>query len=142
MSLSTLPEALLERWFAKDEVFRLIALDGAVAPSVIDVVEHAVVIGDMTKPWGLGGLRVGWIARRNQALLKLVSAARDYSSICGNAPGEFLAEVTLRHRERVMAPRLAAARVNRQRLADAFQGLMQHWHVIDLVVCLGHMDYR
>ena len=112
-----------------DEVFRLIALDGAVAPSVIDVVEHAVVIGDMTKPWGLGGLRVGWIASRNQALLKLVSAARDYSSICGNAPGEFLAEVTLRHRERVMAPRLAAARVNRQRLADALTESQRslHW---------------
>lgn len=102
-----------------DEVFRLIALDGAAAPSFIDVVEDAVVIGDMTKPWGLGGLRVGWIASRDQALLKLVSAARDYSSICGNAPGEFLAEVTLRHSEKLIAPRLSTARVNRERLADA-----------------------
>jgi aspartate/methionine/tyrosine aminotransferase len=102
-----------------DEVFQLIELDGAAAPSFIDVVEDAVVIGDMTKPWGLGGLRVGWIASRNQTLLKLVSAARDYSSICGNAPGEFLAEVTLRQAERVIAPRLAAARVNRERLAEA-----------------------
>jgi aspartate/methionine/tyrosine aminotransferase len=112
-----------------DEVFRLSALDGAVAPSVIDVVEHAVVIGDMTKPWGLGGLRVGWIASRNQALLQQVSAARDYSTVCGNAPGEFLAEVTLRHPAQVMAPRLAAARVNRQRLADAITGSQSglHW---------------
>jgi len=108
--------------FVSDEVFRLIALDGTAAPSVIDVVEQAVVIGDMTKPWGLGGLRVGWIASRNQALLKVVSAARDYSTICGNAPGEFLAEVTLHHREQVIAPRLASARVNRQRLADAITG--------------------
>jgi aspartate/methionine/tyrosine aminotransferase len=112
-----------------DEVFRLITFDSAAAPSVIDVVEDSVVIGDMTKPWGLGGLRVGWIASRNQALLKLVSAARDYSSMCGSAPGEFLAEVTLRHPERIMAPRLAAARVNRQRLADALTGSQRalHW---------------
>ncbi len=112
-----------------DEVFRLSALDGAAAPSVIDVVEHAVVIGDMTKPWGLGGLRVGWIASRNHELLKFVSAARDYSTVCGNAPGEFLAEVTLRHPAQIMAPRLAAARVNRQRLADAITGSQGalHW---------------
>jgi aspartate/methionine/tyrosine aminotransferase len=112
-----------------DEVFRLSALDGTAAPSVIDVVEHAVVIGDMTKPWGLGGLRVGWIASRNQALLQQVSAARDYSTVCGNAPGEFLAEVALRHPAQVMAPRLAAARVNRQRLADAITGSQGalHW---------------
>jgi aspartate/methionine/tyrosine aminotransferase len=107
----------------------LIALDGAAAPSVIDVVEQAVVKGDMTKPWGLGGLRVGWIASRNQALLKLVSAARNYSSRCGSDPGEFLAEVTLRQTERIMAPRLAAARVNRQRLADSLTGSQSalHW---------------
>ncbi len=112
-----------------DEVFRLIALDGAAAPSVIDVVEQAVVIGDMTKPWGLGGLRVGWIASRDLALLQQVSAARDYASICGNAPGEFLAEVTLRHPAQVIAPRLAAARVNRQHLADAITGSQGalHW---------------
>lgn len=112
-----------------DEVFRLIALDGAAAPSVIDSIEHAVVIGDMTKPWGLGGLRVGWIASHNQALLQRVSAARDYSTVCGNAPGEFLAEVALRHPVQVMAPRLAAARVNRQRLADAITGSQSalHW---------------
>jgi aspartate/methionine/tyrosine aminotransferase len=108
--------------FVSDEVFRLIALDGAPAPSVIDVIEHAAVIADMTKPWGLGGLRVGWIASRDLALLQRVSAARDYSTMCGSAPGEFLAEVTLRHASQVIAPRLAAARINLQRLADAIEG--------------------
>jgi aspartate/methionine/tyrosine aminotransferase len=107
----------------------LIALDGVTAPSVIDVIEDAVVIGDMTKPWGLGGLRVGWVASRNPKLLQRVSAARDYSTLCGSAPGEFLAEVALRHVEQVMAPRLNAARVNLQRLADAITNSKKsiHW---------------
>jgi aspartate/methionine/tyrosine aminotransferase len=88
-----------------------------------------VVIGDMTKPWGLGGLRVGWIASRNAEILKRVSAARDYSTMCGSAPGEFLAEVALRHAQEVMAPRLAAARINRQRLTDAIASSQKpiHW---------------
>lgn len=105
--------------FVSDEVFRLIALDGKTAPSVIDVIENAVVIGDMTKPWGLGGLRVGWVASRNPELLERISSARDYSTLCGNAPGEFLAEVALRHVEQVIAPRLNAARINLQRLTEA-----------------------
>ncbi len=68
-----------------DEVFRLIALDGEPMPSIVDLVDHAVSIGDMTKPWGLGGLRVGWIASRQHELLQRISAARDYSTMC-NSP--------------------------------------------------------
>ncbi len=113
-----------------DELFRLIALDGEPTPSIIDVTENAIGIGDMTKPWGLGGLRIGWIASRNHQLLQRVSEARDYSTMCSSAPGEFLAEVALRHASQLIAPRLAAARTNREQLAQViaqakayFQGL-------------------
>jgi len=101
-----------------DEVFRPIALDDESLPSVVDVVENAVSIGDMTKPWGLGGLRVGWIASRRHELLDLLSSARDYSTMCSSAPGSFLAELALRHSTQIMAPRLAAARENRNLLTD------------------------
>jgi aspartate/methionine/tyrosine aminotransferase len=102
-----------------DEVFRLIALDGEPTPSIVDLVEHAVSIGDMTKPWGLGGLRVGWVASRQHELLQRISAARDYSTMCNSAPAAFLAELALRHWKHVRAPRLAAARTNRDQLAEA-----------------------
>jgi aspartate/methionine/tyrosine aminotransferase len=105
--------------FVCDEVFRLIVPGGTPATSAIDVVENAVEIADMTKPWGLGGLRVGWLASRDQALLQKVSAARAYATMCSSAPGEFLAEVALRHAARLIAPRLAAADTNRQLLAQA-----------------------
>src|SRR6266705_3467751 len=102
-----------------DEVFRLITLDDEPLPSVVDVVENAVSIGDMTKPWGLGGLRVGWVASRRHELLDLLSSARDYSTMCSSAPGSFLAELALRHSSQIIAPRLAAARANRNRLTEA-----------------------
>lgn len=101
-----------------DEVFRPIALDDDAVPSIVDVVENAVSIGDMTKPWGLGGLRVGWIASRRHELLDLLSSARDYSTMCSSAPGSFLAELALRHSTHIMAPRLAAARENLNLLTD------------------------
>ena len=100
-----------------DEVFRLISLDGEVLPSIVDVVENAISIGDMTKPWGLGGLRVGWIASRSHGLLEVLSSARDYSTMCCSAPGAFLAELALRHSDQIIAPRLQAARDNLAHLA-------------------------
>ncbi|HET8840656.1 MAG TPA: aminotransferase class I/II-fold pyridoxal phosphate-dependent enzyme, partial [Ktedonobacteraceae bacterium] len=110
-----------------DEVFRLIALDGEPIPSIIDVVENAVCIGDMAKPWGLGGLRVGWIASRNHHLLQSVSQARDYSTMCSSAPGEFLAEVALRHASQLIAPRLTAARDNRMQLSQTIEQARAHF---------------
>ncbi len=110
-----------------DELFRLIALDGEPAPSIIDVAENALCIGDMTKPWGLGGLRVGWIASRNHQLLQRVSEARDYSTMCSSAPGEFLAEVGLRHASQLIAPRLATARANRELLAQTIAQAQAHF---------------
>ncbi len=101
-----------------DEVFRLIALNDEAVPSLVDVIENAVSIGDMTKPWGLGGLRVGWIASRRHELLDLLSSARDYSTMCSSAPGSFLAELALRHSTQLIAPRLAAARDNRNLLTN------------------------
>jgi aspartate/methionine/tyrosine aminotransferase len=110
-----------------DELFRLIALDGEPAPSIIDVAEHAICIGDMTKPWGLGGLRVGWIGSHDRKLLQRVSEARDYSTMCSSAPGEFLAEVALRHAAQLIAPRLATARTNRELLAQTIAQASAHF---------------
>ena len=110
-----------------DELFRLISLDGEPTPSIIDVAVDAICIGDMTKPWGLGGLRVGWIASRNHQLLQRVSHARDYSTMCSSAPGEFLAEVALRHASQLIAPRLAAARTNREQLTQLIAQASAHF---------------
>ena len=111
-----------------DEVFRLIALDGEPSPSIIDVTADAISIGDMSKPWGLGGVRTGWIASRNHQLLQRLSEARDYSTMCSSAPGEFLAEVALRHASQLIAPRLTAARTNRERLAQVIAQAREHFH--------------
>lgn len=110
-----------------DELFRLIALDGEPAPSIIDVTEKGICIGDMTKPWGLGGLRVGWLASRDAQLLRRISEARDYSTMCSSAPGEFLAQVALNHAPQLITPRLAAARANRELLAEIIAQASLHF---------------
>jgi aspartate/methionine/tyrosine aminotransferase len=50
-----------------DEVHRHIGLDGESVPrAAADLHPAAVSIGDLSKPLGLAGLRVGWIATRNR----------------------------------------------------------------------------
>jgi aspartate/methionine/tyrosine aminotransferase len=100
-----------------DEVFRPIALDGPPMPSAADLAESAVSIGDMSKPWGFGGLRVGWCATHQRALLPTLGEVRDYTTMCCSPASEFLAEIALRHGDELLAPRFAVARRNRDLLA-------------------------
>ena len=100
-----------------DEVFRPIALDGQATPSVAALSARAVALGDLSKPWGLGGLRVGWVACRNARLLARLGEVRDFTTMCGSGPAEHLAAIALRHSEALLAPRLANARANRNDLA-------------------------
>ena len=55
-----------------DEVYRDLTLDGVRLEAAADLHPSAVSIGDLSKPLGLGGLRIGWVATRNHALLKKV----------------------------------------------------------------------
>jgi rSAM/selenodomain-associated transferase 1 len=51
-----------------DEVYRWVAIRGEAPPAAADLDPCAVSVGDLTKPLGLGGLRIGWIATRNAAV--------------------------------------------------------------------------
>ncbi len=64
-----------------DEVYRPAALiTEHRAPSVIDTADGAVSIGDLSKPLGLGGLRIGWIVSRDRAFIAECATALDYFS--------------------------------------------------------------
>ena len=102
-----------------DEVYRGIQFGGPASPATADLDVHAVSIGDMAKPYGLGGLRVGWIATANRPLLERCAELRDYTSLCGSAPGEYLAAVALEHRAVILNQHLAMARQNRALFAEA-----------------------
>ncbi|HEX6030704.1 MAG TPA: pyridoxal phosphate-dependent aminotransferase [Tepidiformaceae bacterium] len=51
-----------------DEVYRDLHA-GAPLPSLADLNPSAVSIGDLSKPLGLGGVRIGWVATRDSELL-------------------------------------------------------------------------
>jgi len=67
-----------------------------------DLDESVVSLGVMSKTYGLAGLRIGWVATRNAEVYQRMAALKDYTTICNSAPSEFLAELALRHRDRLI----------------------------------------
>jgi len=107
-------------WLLSDEVYRGLEHDPAErAPAACDLYERAVSIGAMAKVYGLAGLRIGWAAVPDAAQFEQMAACKDYLTICNPAPSEFLAELALRHHER-LAARARAIVLRNLDLLDGF----------------------
>lgn len=104
-----------------DDVFRPVTLSAPVPLAAPELTATGVSIGDMSKPLGLGGVRVGWVATHDCELLANLSALRDYTTMCSGAADEWLATVALRHEQTLLQPRLERARRNLERLSALVQ---------------------
>ena len=89
-------------------------------PAACDLAEHTVSLGVMSKTYGLAGLRIGWIATQNADVYGRMAALKDYTTICNSAPSEFLAELALRHREKLVARNLGIITSNLSLLDQFF----------------------
>jgi len=86
-----------------DEVYRESEYDSAERlPAACDVNELAVSLSVTSKTYGLAGLRIGWVATKNKKIYDAMASLKDYTTICNSAPSEFLAEVALRHRQKLI----------------------------------------
>ena len=87
-----------------DEVYRGLELNAADRlPAFADINARAVSLGVMSKTYGMAGLRIGWIATRNEKIYRKMAAFKDYTTICSSAPSEFLATLALRHKGAIAA---------------------------------------
>ncbi|SDN29549.1 aminotransferase class I/II-fold pyridoxal phosphate-dependent enzyme [Streptomyces wuyuanensis] len=87
-----------------DEVYRGLERDPArTLPQAADLSERALSLNVTSKALGLPGLRIGWIACRDRALLSRLERAKHYTTICNSAPSEILARIALKARETVLA---------------------------------------
>lgn len=94
---ATTPKSVLEALveFAKerdiiilsDEVYRplfhgISPVDKEFPPSLISLgYQKTIVTGSMSKAYSLAGIRIGWIASRDQSIIEAIAAARDYTTI-------------------------------------------------------------
>ena len=104
-----------------DEVYRLSELDVPPLPAACDLSARAVSLGVLSKSFGLPGLRIGWLASRNEGLLDRVATYKDYLSMCTSAPSEFLATLALQRREPILERERNLLRENRALLNSFFE---------------------
>jgi aspartate/methionine/tyrosine aminotransferase len=96
-----------------DEVYRESEYDPAARlPAACDLGEHAISLGVTSKTYGLAGLRIGWIATKNTKLYEKMASLKDYTTICNSAPSEFLAEVGMRNRHKLVERNLSIIKQN------------------------------
>lgn len=110
-----------------DEVYRGLEYNpGDQLPAAADLSEHAVSLGVMSKSYALAGLRIGWLATRNEGLLDQVARLKDYTSICASAPSEVLALIGLRARERLLQRSRGIVLANLAHARDFFDRCRRH----------------
>jgi aspartate/methionine/tyrosine aminotransferase len=111
-----------------DEVYRGIELDPArTLPQAADLSERAISLNVMSKAYGLPGLRIGWLASRDRALLERLERRKHYTSICNAGPSEHLATIALENGEHIRARNRAIIAGNLPVFAAFFARWPEHF---------------
>jgi aspartate/methionine/tyrosine aminotransferase len=80
-----------------DEVYRGLEHDPDTRlPAACDLDDRAVSIGVMSKAYGFAGLRIGWLATRDERVTAAARRLKDYTTVCASAPAEILSLIALR----------------------------------------------
>lgn len=85
-----------------DEAYRWLTIPGgeALAPPMYDLGPLAISVGTLSKPFGLPGLRLGWLAAASHVAAQCWGL-RDYVSLSPGKLNDALAVVALRNRRRI-----------------------------------------
>jgi aspartate/methionine/tyrosine aminotransferase len=130
-------------WLFSDEVYRLIERDPAQRlPQAVDAYERGISLNVMSKAYGLAGLRIGWLACKDPALLLKFERYKHFLSICNSAPSEVLACIALQASDTLLARNRNLVRANLAVL-NAFFGDYTHlfdWREPD-GGCIGFIRY-
>jgi aspartate/methionine/tyrosine aminotransferase len=86
-----------------DEAYRWLAVpDGdPFAPPMFDLGERGISVGTLSKPFGLPGLRIGWIAGPPD-LIRACWGLRDYITLSPGKLNDALAQLAMSHREEIV----------------------------------------
>jgi hypothetical protein len=127
-----------------DEVYRGLERRPEIQlPQAAEVTERGISLNVMSKAYGLPGLRVGWIACKDRALLSRMERIKHYLSICNAAPSEHLAVIALKFRARILARNLALIETNLRAMGDFFEEFAElfDWQIPD-GGCIGFPRYK
>lgn len=87
-----------------DEAYRWLTLPGRppLAEPARDLGPRGISVGTLSKPFGLPGLRIGWLAAPTE-IVNACWGQRDYITLSPGKLNDFLATIAIRGRERIFA---------------------------------------
>jgi aspartate/methionine/tyrosine aminotransferase len=86
-----------------DEAYRWITVDGVpLPPPMRNLGPRAISVGTLSKPFGIPGLRLGWMAATAEIAARCWSY-RDYTSLSPSGLSDYLASLAFAHREAILA---------------------------------------
>jgi aspartate/methionine/tyrosine aminotransferase len=96
-----------------DEAYRWLDVPGGdpFAPPMFDMGPRGISVGTLSKPFGLPGLRIGWIAGPPD-LIQACWGLRDYISLSPGKLNDALACLGLKHRDQIVARNRAIITAN------------------------------
>ncbi len=77
-----------------------------------DEYERAISLSGLSKTYALPGLRLGWLATQENAILQSALAFKDYTTICHSAPSEILGLTALRSGPKIIQRNLSLIQAN------------------------------
>jgi aspartate/methionine/tyrosine aminotransferase len=94
----------LEALVLSDEAYRWLDLPGhkPLAPPMRNLGPRAISTGTLSKPFGLPGLRIGWLAAPAE-IVQRCWGLRDYISLSPGKLNDALAVLAMRHREKIVS---------------------------------------
>lgn len=96
-----------------DEAYRWLAIPGGenFAPPICTLGKHGISVGTISKPFGLPGLRLGWMVAPKDIIAKCW-AMRDYVSLSPGKLNDAIAILAFKHREKIIERNTAIIRAN------------------------------
>jgi aspartate/methionine/tyrosine aminotransferase len=104
-----------------DEVYRFLEYDAAPLPPAASCSSRGISLGVMSKAFGLAGVRIGWLAMRDQSLRANTAKLKDYTTICSAAPSEVLSLAALRAKDVLLSRTREIVSTNLAVLEDFFR---------------------
>jgi aspartate/methionine/tyrosine aminotransferase len=94
----------LDAWVLSDEAYRWLDLPGnpPLAPPMRNLGPRAISVGTLSKPFGLPGLRMGWLVAPED-VVRRCWGLRDYISLSPGKLNDALAVIAFRHRDQIIA---------------------------------------
>jgi len=99
--LNSIIHELNGRYLISDEVFKDLCLEET--PAVADLYDQGISISDLSKAYGLPGLRIGWIATQNSKLQEKFLSLKNFFSLRSSILSEKIASIALKQRDTLLS---------------------------------------